>query len=309
MTLDRRELLLGAAAALGTASLSVAAVPAQASDAAEGAVTTAGARLHYRSEGAGEPLLLIAGFSCDLSIWDALAPLLRDRYRVIRFDNRGIGRSATEAEASSALSIGQMAEDSLAVLDALGIARAHVLGHSMGGQIAQELCLRAGARVATLSLLSSWAVPDARLAWLIRLFGEAAGKLEPELYARLLLPWMFPEAAFDAAPEAMAAVAREAARNPLRPTPACLKAQADAIIAGKTLDRLSHVRVPALVAVASGDMLTPPHLSRQLAAAISGARFVEIKTGGHAFVLDSAQPIADEVAAFLNAHRTGARPG
>src|SRR6185369_3881532 len=93
-SLDRRGLLLSAAALLSTAPLAGSWIaPATASDSTEDTVDIAGLRLFYRTEGSGEPLLLIAGFSCDSSIWDTLAPLLRTRFRLIRFDNRGIGRS------------------------------------------------------------------------------------------------------------------------------------------------------------------------------------------------------------------------
>jgi 3-oxoadipate enol-lactonase len=301
--LARRGLLLAAAGLLGLMPLGIPSVCA--ADATEGSIEVPGARLFYRSEGTGEPLLLIAGFSCDLTIWDALAPLLRERFRVIRFDNRGIGRSErTNAAASdiSSLSIGQMAQDSLALLDALAVPRAHVLGHSMGAQIAQELSLHAGGRIATLSLLSSWAEPDGRFAWLIRLFGDLAGRIGPEQYARVLLPWMFTEVAFSAAPDAMEQAARQAASYPLRPKPALLQAQSRAILGNRTGGRLGRIAVPTLVGVAGGDALTPARLSRTIADAIPGARYAEINSGGHAFILDAAPRVAEQVASFLAAH-------
>src|SRR5262245_57316151 len=95
-----------------------------------------GIEIFYDVHGAGEPLLLIAGFACDHTIWSAVCPLLASRYRVIVFDNRGVGQtSAPEA----AMTIPQMAEDAAGLLDGLGLGRVHVAGHSMGGMIAQEL--------------------------------------------------------------------------------------------------------------------------------------------------------------------------
>src|SRR6266481_5035108 len=140
---------------------------ADAAEPIEGHTSIDGADLFYRIEGAGEPLVLIAGFSCDLTIWDALVPLLGERFRTIRFDNRGIGRTRRNAGESgelAGLTVAAMAGDVVGLLDALHIERAHVVGHSMGGQIAQELALRRPDRVATLGLLSCWARPDARLA-------------------------------------------------------------------------------------------------------------------------------------------------
>ena len=295
----RRELLASSVSLFGAVALN-GLVPneAAAADATEGVVTVSDAQLFYRIEGIDEPLLMIAGFSCDLTIWDVLAPLLRERFRVVRFDNRGIGRSVT----APALGVGGMAEDAASLLAALGIERAHVLGHSMGGQIAQELCLRTPGRVATLGLLSSWAKPDARFAWLIRLFGDLADRLGPPEYPRVLLPWMFTDSTFNAAPQAMEAAVQEWADNPLRPTPALLRAQSQAILATDTSSRLNAIRVPTFVSVAAGDALTPPRLSRDLAAGIAGATYAVSGIGAHAFILDAAPQIAERLIAFLADH-------
>ncbi len=231
-----------------------------AADATEGFAPVSGSRLFYRVEGAGEPLLLLAGFNCDHAIWDALTPMLSHRFRVIRFDNRGIGRSVGNDDAAdlAGLTTRLMAEDTAALLRALDIRRAHVLGHSWGGQIAQELSLRFPYLVATLSLLSCWAKPDAKLAWLIRLFGDLATTLDDDRYPRALLPWMFTDDAFNAAPKAMEDAALQWAANPLRPSPALLFAQSRAILATDTAAQLGGIDTPTSVIVATGDALTPP---------------------------------------------------
>jgi 3-oxoadipate enol-lactonase len=309
LALGRREFLASLISLIAGVSLA-GMVPGEASaaEAQEGTIPVPGAELFYKSEGAGEPLLLISGFSCDQTIWDTFAPLLHSRFRVIRFDNRGIGRSTTAAGKSvdvSGLTVNGMAEDAVAVLSALGIARAHVVGHSMGGQIAQELCIQAGDRVASLSLLSSWAKPDARLSWLIRLFGDLADRLAPEDYVRVLLPWMFTEDAFTAMPQAMEGAVRRWVNNPQRPTPALLRAQCNAILASDTSARLPDIRTPTFVSVAHGDSLTPPQLSRVLAAGIFGAAYFESDAGAHAFILDAASEIVSRLIPFLDAHPVG----
>ena len=111
-----------------------------------------GIEIFYEEQGAGQPLLLIAGFACDHANWAKMIPLLASRYRVIVFDNRGVGQTSAP---DSLYSIRQMAEDAAGVSDAMGLSRVHVAGHSMGGQIAQELALAHPERVGTLTLLSS----------------------------------------------------------------------------------------------------------------------------------------------------------
>jgi pimeloyl-ACP methyl ester carboxylesterase len=299
----RRTMLASSLALLGV----MGAARPVAADATEGFAPVSGSRLFYRVEGAGEPLLLLAGFNCDHAIWDALTPMLSHRFRVIRFDNRGIGRSVGNDDAAdlAGLTTRLMAEDTAALLRALDIRRAHVLGHSLGGQIAQELSLRFPYLVATLSLLSCWAKPDAKLAWLIRLFGDLATTLDDDRYPRALLPWMFTDDAFNAAPKAMEDAALQWAANPLRPSPALLFAQSRAILATDTAAQLGGIDTPTSVIVATGDALTPPHLSRALVAQIKDATYTEIAAGGHAFILDAVPLIADHVSTFLASHPLG----
>jgi 3-oxoadipate enol-lactonase len=105
---------------------------------------------NYARAGAGEPLLLIQGMSATHLAWGRpFGSLLEESFDCVSFDNRGIGLSASAGEA---FTIADMAADALGLLDALGIASAHVLGISMGGMIAQELALGHPGRVRSLTL-------------------------------------------------------------------------------------------------------------------------------------------------------------
>ncbi len=95
------------------------------------------------------PLLLIMGLGATLEWWRRLIPILSSRYRTIVYDNRGVGRSDVP---EGPYSIPAMAEDAAAVMDAAGMASAHVFGASMGGMIAQELALNHPSRVRSLIL-------------------------------------------------------------------------------------------------------------------------------------------------------------
>src|ERR1700759_3679341 len=102
-------------------------------------ITNEGAELYWTSHGSGTPVLLIMGLSFTHEMWFRILPSLAERYRVILFDNRGMGRSSVPG---GPYSIPQMARDAAAVLRAAGASAAHVMGASMGGMIAQELALR-----------------------------------------------------------------------------------------------------------------------------------------------------------------------
>src|SRR5215218_297298 len=108
--------------------------------------------INYRSEGAGEPLVLIHGVGGDASTWDGVAPDLAKRFRVIRPDLRGHGRSPLLTDPCTAE---DLARDVLQVMDRLGVAAAGIAGNSLGGQVAQALALLAPPRVRKLAFIST----------------------------------------------------------------------------------------------------------------------------------------------------------
>ncbi len=113
-------------------------------------ISLAGTELNYERAGEGEPLLLIQGMTANLLAWGRpFSSLLEERFDVISFDNRGMGLSSPVTEG---FSIAEMAADTAALLEALEIESAHVLGISMGGMIAQELALAHPEQVRSLTL-------------------------------------------------------------------------------------------------------------------------------------------------------------
>ena len=107
-------------------------------------------KIFWTEQGAGEPLLLIAGLGAPHRAWRRIEPLLAEKYRVITFDNRGTGE--TEFPTNEPFTILLMASDAKAVLNAAGVESAHILGMSMGGMIAQEFALQFPEMTRTLML-------------------------------------------------------------------------------------------------------------------------------------------------------------
>ena len=99
-----------------------------------GYVEANGQRLYYEIHGAGEPLVLIQGLVADATAWAPQIPAFQKHFTVIAFDNRDVGRSSM---AAGPYNIGDMAEDTVALMDALGIKQAHILGGSMGGRFVE----------------------------------------------------------------------------------------------------------------------------------------------------------------------------
>ncbi|MFS0866763.1 alpha/beta fold hydrolase [Microbacterium sp. 179-B 1A2 NHS] len=117
------------------------------------AVTPDGGTLAWISTGSGEPVLLIAGQAVTMRSWDPIVPALAARFEVIVFDQRGIGESADGAVAPRTTRA--IARDVAVVRDAVGIGRAHTIGHSVGGRVAQWVAIDQPDAVGTLVLIST----------------------------------------------------------------------------------------------------------------------------------------------------------
>ena len=256
-----------------------------------------GIDLFYDIQGTGEPLLLIAGFDCDSSYWSAVMPALVNKYQVIRFDNRGVGQSSAP---DCPYSIKQMADDAAALLNYLGIT-IHVAGHSMGGQIAQELALAHPEKVKTLTLLSSWASGNAKFYSLIEMFGDLPKNLDGKIYQKVLLPWMFTEE-FYSKTEAIEQIINFIEEYPFLPTSHGLYRQSRAILKSDTSKHITNISCPTLVVVGKEDIVTPVKFSEQLAGGIPNAELVVLERGGHGFLVESPDAVALVMLNFLAKH-------
>src|SRR5438309_3680925 len=115
--------------------------------------------LYYESVGDGPPLLLIAGLASDSLSWQPIVADLASHYRVITVDNRGAGRTTPQAAPTS---IRAMADDCVALIEHLGLPSVHMLGHSMGGLVAQDCAIRYPDKVNALVLAAPASVNSKR---------------------------------------------------------------------------------------------------------------------------------------------------
>ncbi|BAY08571.1 alpha/beta fold hydrolase [Calothrix sp. NIES-2098] len=255
-----------------------------------------GIDLFYEIQGTGEPLLLISGFLCDRSYWSLVMPSLVKQYQVIRLDNRGVGRTSAP---DSPYSIQQMATDTAALLEHIGIEKVNVVGHSMGGQIAQELALARPEKVQSLILLSSLAKGDPLFNSIIATWGELPGTIDQKLYQQVILPWIFSDA-FYSIPEMIDMIVDIAVKYPFPPTPHGIFHQSRAILGCDTRQRLKDIHCPTLVLVSKQDILTPVKFSEQLAQGIPNAELVVLERGGHGLVVESPEAVASAMLNFLS---------
>lgn len=254
-----------------------------------------GIRLRIEDEGTGTPLLMVMGLGASLETWVAQRQAFAARHRLILFDNRGAGESDCPPPPWTVV---DMATDAIGVLDALGIARADVLGVSMGGMIAQEMAIRWPERVDRLVLAVSFARPDPlrRAFLLFRRWARLQGAdLVQEGVANL--PWLVsPRVLND--PDRLERILAVVGTMPLMVADAYSN-QIDAILEHDTLSRLDRVRAPTLVLAAAEDVLTPVALSREIAAAIPGACLEILPRGAHAVQIEEPETFNAAVLGFL----------
>jgi aminoacrylate hydrolase len=263
-------------------------------------VSIGDAEIYYEEAGVGEPLLLVPGLSGQGSFWAQQVEAFKPDFRVVVHDHRGAGRSTHSA---IRYSVEQMATDTLRLMDALGIDRAHVVGHSTGGAIGQVIALDHPERLRSLVLSATWAGPDPYFRRLFEARKDVLLTQGIEAYLRASVLVLAPPEWVSRNDAAIAAL--HAAQAAAWPPPEVVASRIDAIVAFDRRARMSDIRTPTLVVVAQDDMVTPRFYSDELAKGIAGAGYVMLDGGGHFAPQVLAEPYNRAVGAFLRSHRRG----
>lgn len=252
------------------------------SEAERGLVRVNGVRLYYERRGTGPAVLIIPGIPAVVSDCLPLAENLSDRFTVIAYDNRGSGQSD---KPDHPYTMQQLARDAAKLLEALGVERAHVLGFSMGGMIAQHLALDLPDRVRRLVLACTHAglrhaIPPSRE--VARAFQRDTATWRERI--ELLAPYAFEKSYPEREPEHFAAFVEKKARDeqPLY----AYRRQLAASIRHDSHDRLPEISQPTLVITGSADAVVPAENSRLLAQRIPSARLSVIEQAGHLFFME-----------------------
>ena len=251
-----------------------------------GYVDTNSQQIYYEMYSEGEPLILVMGIGGDSTMWSSFqVPAFSTKYQVIVLDNRDAGRSS---KATAPYTIADMADDVAGLMDDLGIERAHVLGISMGGMIAQEFALQHPARLNKLILTGTGAATgqakfDPIMSWNFVKQHDNEGLA----FAAQQFIWLF-STEFLRNHQAVDQTLALFASNPNPFTPEAYARQAEAYLKHNALDRLKYVKAPTLVISGEQDRLAPPWIARELADAIPGAKFhlVEGNGASHALILE-----------------------
>ena len=246
-------------------------------------------------------MVLVQGVGIIGRGWKPQVDGLRDRYTLVTIDNRGIGRSASVAPPT----IEDMAADVLAVADAERLDRFHLAGHSMGGVIAQQVALTAPSRILSLALLCTFLkgrqgtmIAPSKLITAIR-SRVGTRRMRRRAFVELVMPRAF-LATQDR--DRLCADLGELFGRDLADSPPIVMQQLRAMGRFDASTRLRALAgIPTLVVSAEHDCIAQPKYGRALAAAIPGARYIEIPGAGHAVVIQK----AGEINALLREHLAG----
>jgi pimeloyl-ACP methyl ester carboxylesterase len=287
-------------------------------------------RLCFVAEGdpAGEPLLLLAGLGQQLNVWPAELRdgLVARGFRVIRADNRDVGRSAGASCApptplqflvrrfsTAQYDLGAMFADTVGLLDALGIERAHLVGMSMGGMIAQGVAAREPGRVLSLtSIMSTTGAPrvgrPAPSTWL-RLAAPPVTERDAQAERVVGMMRHVGSRGFAFEEDAVRALALEAFDRSGGPAAAGVARQLAAIMkSGDRTAEVARITAPTLVIHGDHDRMVNPSGGKATAKAIPGARLEVIPGMGHDLPRDVCARLAAEIAAHAGAAAPAGSP-
>src|SRR3954454_18121555 len=253
--------------------------------------------LYYERQGVGFPVMLVSGLSGFASFWADLVPSFAKSFDVVTHDHRGIGQSDLTR---SGFTVDRMAADVIGLMDALEIERAHIVGHSTGGAIAQTLAIEHPKRLASIVLSASWTKPDAYFRRFFGLRKDILLRLGPSAYVQANSLFLYPS--WHVARNNERVRQMEAQTLAVFPPTEVAASRIDAILAFDRTEQLARIKVPTLVVGAEDDIITPAYFSEELARLIPGAEIKIFPRGGHSLTQVRPREFSQAVLPFLAPH-------
>lgn len=243
---------------------------------------------HYRIDGPQDAptIVFLNSLGTDFRIWDGTVAALGGGFRILRYDMRGHGLTTLT---DGPYAIDGLAADALALMDAVGIGRAHLVGLSVGGMVAQHIAAAAPGRVEKLVLMDTAHKIGTPEMWQTRIDALLDGGMES--IAEAVLDRWFAPAYRHAAPEAFAGAAAMLTRTPLHGYAAVCGAIRDADLT----DAAATIAADTLCLCGSDDKATPPDLVLALADLIPNARYETVENAGHLPCLEHPETVAGRI--------------
>ena len=255
--------------------------------------------LRYLDVGQGTPVVLIHGLAGDYSAWLAQIEALQKDYRVIAFDNRGAGRST---QIDEPVSTADLADDTLGLMDYLGVERAHVVGRSMGGAVAQHMAIKAPQRVLSLTLCASFARLDPLGRRVLSNMREALEwRMSWADHARHSVQNFVSAGFFNNYPERVAKI--EQLIGGETRLPACYSRQNEACQTHDTLADLPRIMQPTLIMAGDSDPICSLTATGMLSDGLPNARTEVFEKASHFFLMEQPEKFMGLLAGWLRQQR------
>ena len=251
---------------------------------------------YYEVHGEGKPLLLIGGLSSDSQTWQLVLSPLKKRFKIIIFDNRGVGRTKDPGEA---FDVALMAQDTVMLLDHLGIENADILGHSMGGFIAQDIAITHPERVNKLILANTAAAISDRVKIFIEdLLDIYSSDGQYEFFIREFMKWLF-SPVFLSNKKKVEQFMKYVLAYPYRQTPKDFKRQFSACIKFHSVDRLKKIQSETLLLSGEQDRIVSLAEIDLLESLIPNTKTKRLANAAHSIQTEFPKQFVKDVIEFL----------
>lgn len=251
--------------------------------------------INYSVTGHGEPLVMIMGLNADQSGWNNQIPFFKKNYRVITFDNRGTGKSD---KPKGPYSIRMMADDTIGLMDSLCIEKAHIMGISMGGMIAQEIAINYPQRVKKLVLASTYACQDQHSSGSTREITRAVQSAQK--MGIILINLAFNKPLYKLFIRFMVKIRSKFTKASVKiANKAGFEGQLEACAKHDTLERLHLITAPTLVITGTADRVIKPSSSEVIAGRIHCSQLVKIENGSHVLNMEMKNLFNQKILSFL----------
>ena len=262
-------------------------------------VTANSIRVNYEQQGTGEPLLLIPYLAADHACYAFQVAEYAKHFACISVDLRGTGESD---KPQGAYGIEQLADDVAGFMQAVGVARAHVAGLSLGAAVAMWLGAKYPEKVASLSLHSGWTRTDPFVRAVVESWQVVANATSvPEMIVRSIFPWCFTPRLYVERPDYIEALAAFVRSRPAQSVPDFIL-QSNAVLAHDVEAQLERIVAPTLLTFGRDDQLTSTRFADRLTGGIRGAELLVFEGCAHAALYEHVEEFNQKTLTFLQHH-------
>jgi pimeloyl-ACP methyl ester carboxylesterase len=230
-------------------------------------------RIYYETDGHGPPVVLLTGFVGDVRFWDRAADLLSPEFTIIRLDNRGSGAT----EYSGTFTMDDLADDVAHLIDYLGLGKAHIVGWSLGSNVALDFAVRYPEKVDTLTVIASYSFRPARSKCILQAMVDAANEgMAPEYFGRMLNSLCFTEELFKKKEEEGSEIGLPVLEDVFG-----LRTQLDAVEGFDVRKTASGITAPTLIVHGTADIMVDIRFGIALNNLIPGSRLLKVEGQTH----------------------------